>query len=624
MTAAEPTPGDRTSGEPTAIGTRGPRSATSSRVADLLAAMTLDERIGQITQVDRTAISPDEVAKLGIGSILSGGGGNPDPNTPTTWRAMVDEYVDASRRSRLGIPILYGTDAVHGHSNVVGATIFPHNIGLGAAGDADLVRAIGRATALETAATGSRWTFAPTVAVPQDPRWGRTYEGYGQHPDLVAPLGAALVDGLQGDGPGIDVLACAKHFIADGGTTWGTTGGAEWSPWWVRSYGNPTWRMDQGDARLDEATLRAVHLPPYRVAVEQGVGTVMASYSSWNGEKVHAHHFLLTEVLKGELGFAGFVVTDYLAVDQVSPDYREAVVRCLTAGIDMVMVPFDHARFRAAVRTAVEAGELPIERLDDAVRRILTVKAAMGLLDDEPPALPDPAILGCDEHRALARGAAADGVVVLADEAGVLPLATGTGADATVLVAGAAADDVGLACGGWTIEWCGAAGPITPGSTLVEGLRDHLGARVVVTGATAEDPSPLEGLQAGIGVVTVHEAPYAEGMGDREQLALEPEQVELVRRVAARTDRTVLIVISGRPLVLSEVERDVDAIVAAWWPGSEAAGVADVLVGARPVVGTLPLDWPAEDRTTPEATQPPAIRWPRGYGLRPGTRAAIG
>jgi len=500
---------------------------------------------------------------------------------------------------------------------VVGATIFPHTIGLGAAGDPDLVAAIGRATALEPAATGARWAFAPTVAVPQDLRWGRTYEGYGQDPDRVAALGAALVAGLQGGGADgdatrIDVLACAKHFIADGGTTWGTTGGAEWSPWWVRSYSNECWRIDQGDARIEEAALRAVHLPPYQAAVAGGVGSVMASYSSWNGDKVHAHRWLLTDLLKGELGFDGFVVSDYLAVDQVSPDYREAVVRCLTAGVDMVMVPFDHRRFRDTVREAVEAGELAVERLDDAVRRILAVKAAMGLLDDEPPALPDPSILGSAEHRTLARRAAAATAVLLTDDTDVLPLPSG----ASVLVAGAAADDVGLACGGWTIEWGGGQGPITPGSTLAEGLRAHLGARVQVPGATAEDPAPLQGLWADVGVVTVHEAPYAEGMGDREQLALEPEQVELVRSVAARTDRTVLVVVSGRPLVLTEVEPLIDAIVAAWWPGSEAAGVADVLVGERPFTGRLPLDWPAEDRVTPEDSEPPASRWPRGHGLR--------
>lgn len=258
----------------------------SDQVARLLEAMTLEEKIGQITQVDRSAITPREVAELGIGSVLSGGGGNPEPNTPVTWRAMVDELVAASRRSRLGIPILYGTDAVHGHNNVVGATIFPHNLALGAAGDPDLVAQIARATAVETAATGARWAFAPMVAVPQDLRWGRTFECFGQDPDAVARLGAASIMGLQGPGPGIDVLACAKHFIADGATTWGTTGGAQWVPWWERAYGGEGWQLDQGDARIDEATLRAVHLPPYAAAVQAGVGSVMASYSSWNGQKV--------------------------------------------------------------------------------------------------------------------------------------------------------------------------------------------------------------------------------------------------------------------------------------------------------------------------------------------------
>ncbi len=591
----------------------------SARIDQLIAATTLDEKIAQITQVDRTAITPEEVAELGIGSILSGGGGNPEPNTPQTWRAMVDAYVDASRRSRLGIPLLYGTDAVHGHSNVVGATIFPHNLALGAAGDAELVTQIARATAVETAATGARWAFAPMVAVPQDPRWGRTFECFGQDPELVAELGAASVSGLQGPGPGIDVLACAKHFVADGGTTWGTTGGAQWVPWWVRAYGGPGWHIDQGDARIDEATLREVHLPPYLAALAEGVGSIMASYSSWNGQKVHAHRWLLTDLLKEELGFQGFVVSDYHAIDQVSADYHEAVVRCLDAGVDMVMVPFDHERFRTTVRAAVEAGDLPLERLDDAVRRILRVKEAMGLLDGTAEPLPDPSVLGAPEHRALARRAAAAGAVLLADRSAALPLPS----DATVLLAGAGADDVGLACGGWTIEWAGGAGPVTPGSTIADGLAAHLGPRLVATGATAEDHRPLEGVTATIGVVVVHEHPYAEGLGDREHLALEPAQAELVRAVADRVQRLVVVVLSGRPLSLGPVTDLADAIVAAWWPGSEAAGLADVLVGAIPFSGTLPLSWPDGDLVSPsrvpDPTPPP--RWLPGHGLVAGRSA---
>ena len=593
----------------------------SARIDELVEAMTLDEKIGQITQVDRSAITPEEVTELGIGSILSGGGGNPDPNTPQTWRAMVDEYVDASRRSRLGIPILYGTDAVHGHSNVVGATVFPHNIALGAAGDPGLVTRVARATAIETAATGARWAFAPMLAVPQDPRWGRTFECFGQDPDMVAELGAASVAGLQGTGPGIDVLACAKHFVADGGTTWGTTGGAEWVPWWVRAYGSPGWYLDQGDARIDEATLRAVHLPAYQAAVAQGVGSIMASYSSWNGQKVHAHRWLLTDLLKDELGFQGFVVSDYHAVDQVSADYHDAVVRCLDAGIDMVMVPFDHGRFRSTVRAAVEAGDLAVDRLDDAVRRILRVKEAMGLLDGTGETLPDPAVVGAPEHRALARRAAAAGAVLLTDRSGVLPLP----ADATVLLAGAGVDDVGLACGGWTIEWAGGSGPITPGSTIADGLAARLGPRLLATGATAEDRRPLDGVTAAIGVVVLHEWPYAEGLGDHEHVALEPGQAELVRAVADRVDQVVVVVLSGRPLALGPVTDLADALVAAWWPGSEAAGIADVLVGAAPFTGTLPLSWPDGDLVGPSAAPDPAPppRWLPGHGLVAG-RSATG
>jgi beta-glucosidase len=583
----------------------------SDQVGELLDAMTLDERIGQITQVEKGSITPAEVAELGIGSILSGGGGNPDPNTPAAWRAMVDGFVAASRRSRLGIPILYGTDAVHGHNNVVGATIFPHNIALGAAGDPGLVRRIGRATARETAATGARWTFAPTVAVPQDLRWGRTYEGYGQDPEMVARLGAALIEGLQGDEDRIDVLACAKHFVADGGTAWGSTAGAEWVDWWVRAYGGEGWLLDQGDARIDEATLRAVHLPPYRAAIERGVGSIMASYSSWNGDKVHAHRWLLTDLLKGELGFEGFVVSDWMAIDQVDPDLHTAVARCLDAGVDMVMVPFEHARFRAVVHDLLGSGDLALDRLDDAVLRILRVKDAMGLLDRGEPTPPSVDEVGGAAHRALAREAAAAGTVVLRDDRGVLPL-SGTG---RVLLAGAAADDVGLLCGGWTIEWMGAAGAITPGTTLTAGLREHLGDRLLFSDATAEDVAPLADVQAELGVVVVHEPPYAEGLGDRPSLALDAAQVALVAAVADRVERTVLVVVSGRPLVLGEALDHVDAVVAAWWPGSEAAGVADVLAGVRPATGRLPVDWPARDEQLDASAAAGPPLWARGDGL---------
>jgi beta-glucosidase len=344
----------------------------------------------------------------------------------------------------------------------------------------------------------------------------------------------------------------------------------------------------------------------------------MASYSSVNGEKVHAHRWLLTDLLKGELGFPGFVVSDHQAVDQVDPDYRTAVVRCLDAGIDMVMVPYDHERFRTTVEDAVRAGDLSSARLDDAVRRILRVKEAMGLLDPEPEELPDPMVVGSADHRQLARRAAAAGAVLLTDRAGVVPLP----AEATVLVAGAAADDVGLACGGWTIEWGGAPGAITPGTTLVQGLAAHLGDRLIVTGATAEDPSPLRDRTATVGIAVVHEQPYAEGFGDREHLALDAAQCRLVQAVADRVSHTILVVVAGRPLVLADVEPLVDAVVVAWLPGSQAAGIADVLVGANPFTGTLPVTWPAHDLDDPAGDIAAlAARWPRGHGVTPPTPA---
>ena len=287
-------------------------------IDNLIAEMTVAEKIGQMTQVSNDSISPAEVADYSIGSVLSGGNGNPAPNTPSAWKDMVGSFVQPAAGTRLGIPLLYGVDAVHGHSNVGGATIFPHNIGLGAAGDDDLVRRIGRATAMEMQATGVRWTFAPTLAVPQDIRWGRTYEGYGRDPALVSRLGAALVEGLQGPNQtDSTVLACAKHFVGDGATSWGTVRRNEAPRWWD-GWGE-NWKIDQGDAQISEAELRSVHLPPYAAAIDAGVMTVMASYNSWNGVKLHGHRGLLTDVLKGELGFEGFVVSDWMGVDQVAP-----------------------------------------------------------------------------------------------------------------------------------------------------------------------------------------------------------------------------------------------------------------------------------------------------------------
>ncbi len=563
--------------------------------ADLVGRMTLAEKAGQMTQAEKNSITPDAVADFAIGSVLSGGGGNPDPNTPESWAGMVGGFLAGARRSRLGIPLLYGTDAVHGHSNVVGATIFPHNVGLGATGDAGLVERVYRATAVETAATGARWDFAPTVAVAIDPRWGRCYESFGDDPALVAELSAAAVRGLHGDRPDEPgaVLACLKHYVGDGGTTWGTAQRPEWTRWWD-GWGD-RWQIDQGDTRVDEETLRAVHLRPYGDGIAAGALSVMVSYSSWNGAKLHGHRYLLTDVLKGELGFAGFVVSDWMGIDQLDPDPYQCVVTAIDAGIDMVMVPILWQQFVDNLMKAVEKGDLAMDRVDDAVRRILTVKHALGLFDDPQPAPPPIDSIGSADHRALAREAAAASAVLLHDRGGVLPIGSGP-----VLVAGAGADDVGLQCGGWTVYWQGGAGPITPGTTILEGLRSNgLDVDHRPNGDFWDCP------RARVGLAVVAEHPYAEGLGDRADLSLPDEDVRRVERLRERVDRLVLVVLSGRPLLLDAVAAHCDAIVAAWLPGTEGAGIADVLTGARPFRGRLPRPWPGAAGSA----------WERGHGL---------
>lgn len=616
-----------------------------ARADALLARMTLREKIGQMTQVEKNSVTPDEVRRHAIGSVLSGGGGTPEPNTPQAWRAMVTAFEDASRRSRLGVPAIYGVDAVHGHNNVRGATIFPHNIGLGAAGDADLVRRIGRATAVEVAATGVRWDFAPAVSIPLDVRWGRTYEGYGQDVALVSRLASAFVEGLRGDGwdrPDA-VLPSVKHFVADGATRFGTStrldriaveqdrtlANAGVDDGMRRLIEAGAWTIDQGAAEGDDAWLREVALPPYRACLEAGALTVMASYSSWNGVRMHAHRALLKDVLKGELGFEGFVVSDWEGIELIDPDYDAAVEASVNAGVDMSMVPFDYLRFMDTLERLVLAGRVREARIDDAARRILAVKARLGLLDalgDAPsagsarPARPRLEVLGCADHRALAREAAAASQILLKNDGDLVPLPS---RERSLLVAGAAADDVGLACGGWTISWMGSAGPITPGSTVLDGIRE-----VAPDARVRHEPDARGQDRADVGIVVVHEEPYAEGMGDRRSVALDAAQQALVRRIRARVDALALIVISGRPLVLGPAAEAADAIVAAWLPGSEAAGVADPLFGRVPYRATLRYLWPADDAQLPlhpfgGATPPPSAgepAWTIGHGLATAAR----
>jgi beta-glucosidase len=573
------------------------------RVTALLGQMTIDEKIGQMTQIEKNAIDATNAGAFGLGSILSGGGGFPTPNTPQAWYDMVDAYQQAALGTRLAIPILYGVDAVHGHNNVEGATIFPQNVGLGASNDPALVEGVCSATALEMNATGVRWTFGPVVAVPQDIRWGRTFEGYGETPELVTSLGTACIKGLQGSGLGADntAAATAKHFIGDGGTAFGTSEAT-----------GPTgpYLLDQGVDEMDEATMLNLFLPPYRAAIDGGARIVMTSYSSTAGGKVHGDHHLITDVLKGQLAFTGFVVSDWGGVDQVVPgNYEASVEKSINAGIDMVMVPTDYVRFITAMKALAQAGTIKQERIDDAVSRILRVKFEMGLFEKPMPAAGKAAEVGSDAARAIARTAVAESAVLLKTTPDILPIAT---SGKKVLLAGEGADDIGIQSGGWTITWQGSAGETTPGTTLQEALTARLGDDL----AFERDGTFAAGTKADIGIVVLAERPYAEGVGDTATLELPTVDIALVAKMRPLVGTLIVVVMSGRPVVLGDVA-SADAVVAAWLPGTEAAGLADVLLGDKPFVGTTPYTWPTTPADAPRIGKSACegAVYPVGYGL---------
>ncbi len=541
-------------------------ATVEERVQDLLARMTLDEKVGQMAQADRGELSsPDLVRSYFLGSVLSGGGSAPAVNTPAGWADMYDAFQAKALETRLKIPIIYGIDAVHGHNNVNGAVIFPHNIGMGCTWNSDLVDEAARITALEVAGTGIDWTFAPCIAVPQDERWGRTYEGFGETAEITTLMAEAAVTGFQGDslaGAG-SIVACAKHFIGDGGTTGGD---------------------DQGNTEVDEAILRAIHLPGYQAAIDAGVRTIMASFSSWNGQKVHGSQYLLTDLLKTELGFEGFIVSDWNGIDQLEGDYRSDIKQSITAGMDMVMAPSSYASFITYLKQLVNDGEIPMSRIDDAVSRILRVKFEMGLFEHPYTNRALTESIGSAEHRAVARRVVRESMVMLKKENGILPLNKTTG---KILVAGSKADNIGHQCGGWTISWQGSGGDITTGTTVLEGIQN------AVNGATVVNSADGSGVtDADMAVVVIGETPYAEGIGDRTDLHLSKEDVETVRRVKEAGIPTVVVLISGRPMILDNVLHYADILFAAWLPGTEGDGVADVLFGDYPPAGKLTHSWP--------------------------------
>ncbi len=560
----------------------------SPGVEALLAQMTLDEKIGQMTQADMSAVREGPaVREFLLGSVLSGGDSLPLPNSPGDWADMTDGYQSQALSTRLGIPIVYGVDAVHGDGGVKGAVLFPHNIGLGATRNPDLVQRVARVTARETAGSGVRWAFAPCIAVARDERWGRTYESFGESPELAETLGAAVVRGLQDAADDSAVLACAKHFLGDGGTFNG---------------------KDQGDTRVSEEELRRVHLPGYAAAIKAGVGSVMVSYSSWNGARMHGNAHLITDVLKGELGFAGFVVSDWAAIDQMSPDYAADIERAVNAGIDMIMVPIRYRAFIAGMKALVAAGRITTARIDDAVRRILKQKVRLRLWERPFTDRALTAAVGSPEHRAVAREAVRQSVVVLKNQPAALPIRAG----ARVHLCGFRADDLGVQCGGWSVGWRGHRGTRTTGTTIRAALEQALG------GARLDFSTDAAGAaRADLVVAVVGEDPYAEGSGDRAKLELSPDDRALIAAAKQAGKPLVVVLLAGRPLILGDVLDAASAVVVAWLPGTEGAGVADVLVGAARPVGKLPCSWPRSMAQIPinVGDTPYDPLFPYGYGL---------
>jgi beta-glucosidase len=585
---------------------KNPKLPVEDRVNDLLGRMTLAEKIGQMTQIEKNSLTGAVVASEFIGSVLSGGGGYPNINKADRWAGMTDGFQKNALATRLGISEIYGADAVHGHNNVRGAVIFPHNIGLGAAADEDLMRRIGQVTAGEMVATGVKWNFAPVIAVPQDIRWGRTYEGYSENTDLVSRLGTAYLQGLQGKSLSdpLSVLGTLKHYIGDGGTAWGTST-------------TENYKLDQGVAQVDEATLRALFLPPYQAGLKAGARSVMASFSSWGGMKMHAQKYLLTDVLKGELGFDGFVVSDWGGVDQISPDYYSSVVTATNAGIDMHMVPYDYSRFINTLTQAVQNGDVPMSRIDDAVRRILRVKFELGLFEHPNSVEAQLPQVGSKEHRAVAREAVAKSLVLLKNEQSALPLSKSA---PLIYVAGIGANDIGMQSGGWTIEWQGQMGNITPGTTIYQAISNTVKPGTVVK-YDSQGNFPA-GKVADACVAVVGEQPYAEGRGDKADLSLALADMKMTEGMRDKCQKLIVIMISGRPMIVTDQLKDWDAFVAAWLPGTEGQGVADVLFGDKPFTGKLPYTWPRANDQLPFDFKNPGSGeagplFPFGYGLVP-------
>jgi len=590
----------------------------------LLSGMNLDQKIGQMTLTERLSISPEEVRTFHIGALLSGSDSFPEGNLPTNWVAMSDAYWAASMaqdEQHLAVPILHGIHAVHGNNNVGGATIFPHNIGLGATNDRELVKKVAMVTTREILAAGVEWTFAPSLAVARNIQWGRTYESFSEDTGLVASYAEGFVQGLQGNLETDSVIACVKSWVGDGGTTHG---------------------IDQGETTLGKSELESNYIRPYRHAINAGALTVMASFNSWNGEKCHGHKYLVTDVLKGELQFDGFIVSDLDGIDYLSEDYYNAVAVAVNAGIDMFMVSEKWKEFIDHLKLHIKRGSVSMQRIDDAVQRILMVKFAYGLFDRPRPAdrfWSNHEGFGGEEHRAVAREAVRKSLVLLKNDGPVLPLDK----QARVLVAGKNANNRGHQCGGFTMTWQGLSGNdhLNGATSVWEGISQVASNAVLSTCAFGTDADPE---LHDVAIIVIGERPYAEGLGDvrpsdqviveagslikgsmnvrdpygstLELASLHPEDLRTIKTITDRGIPAVVVMVSGRPLVVNRELAACSAFIAAWLPGSEGQGVADVLFGDFDFQGRLPFSWPDSNEGQLTGGQSDRVAlFPSGYGM---------
>ena len=552
-------------------------SEIDKKVSELIELMTLDEKVGQMTQIDQRFLDTiTDLSTYSIGSLLSGGGSHPSVNEPQAWLDMYNNYQEETLKSRLQIPLIYGIDAVHGHNNVYGATIFPQNIGLGATNNPELVFKISEATSIEVAATGIDWTFSPCLSSPEDYRWGRTYEGYSSDPALVEKLGEASVMGYQSaqTNSGKKVVACAKHFIGDGNTEFGT---------------GMNGLVDRGNTVLTVDELKEKLLPKYQAAIEADVQTIMASYNSWNGVKCHGSKELLTDILKVEMGFEGFVISDWQGIDEIPGNYKTDIITSINAGIDMVMVSGQgqpYKKFMRLLKESVEEGSIPLARIDDAVTRILKVKLRNGLFEN--PIVKNDAlqVIGSDSHRDIARQAVRESMVVLKNQ-DIIPISKNS---KSIVVAGRGADNLGMQCGGWTINWQGGQGDITVGTTILDGIKKSVSADTNVIYSI--DGKDLAMAKDELAVVVIGEDPYTEFFGDKDNLDLLNDDIETINTLKNKGYKVMVLLISGRPMNIADHINSWDGFAAVWLPGTEGDGISDILFGDFQSSGKLSYPWP--------------------------------